>query len=63
MKLRDTNLQVYDKNSYTYLPLCILPSFSANASRFFQRGFESVRAKIIPGNRVTCNLPVQLLFI
>ena len=50
MKLRDVNLQVYDKNSYTYPPSCNLPSFSTNASRFFQRVFESVRTKIIPGN-------------
>ena len=30
------------KNSSTYPPQCILPSFSKNASRFFRRGFESV---------------------
>ena len=33
MKLRDANLQVYEKNSFTYPPSCILPSFSKNASR------------------------------
>ena len=31
MKLRDTNLQVNEKNSFTYPPSCILPSFSENA--------------------------------
>ena len=33
MRLGDANLQVYEKNSFTYLPSCILPSFSKNASR------------------------------
>ena len=33
MKLRDANLQVYEKNSFTYPPSCILPLFSKNASR------------------------------
>ena len=47
MKLRDASLQVYEKNSFTYPPSCILPSFSRNAclhflemhhDYFFQRG-------------------------
>ena len=33
MKLRDTNVQVYQKNFFRYAPSCILPSFSQNASR------------------------------
>ena len=33
MKLRDANLQVKGKNSFTNRPSCILPSFSKNASR------------------------------
>ena len=32
MKLRDTNRQVYEKNYFTYLLSCILPSFSKKAS-------------------------------
>ena len=28
MKLRDANLQVNEKNSFTHPPSCILPSFS-----------------------------------
>ena len=33
MKLRDANLQVNEKNSFTHSPSCILPSFSKNTSR------------------------------
>ena len=33
MNLRDTNLQLNEKNSFTNPPSCILPSFSKNASR------------------------------
>ena len=33
MNLQDCNLQVYEKNSFTHPPSCILPSFSQNASR------------------------------
>ena len=33
MKLRDANLQVYEKNSVTYPPSCILPSFPKNLSQ------------------------------
>ena len=33
MNLLDCNLQVYEKNSFTHPPSCILPSFSQNASR------------------------------
>ena len=57
MKLRDTNLQVNEKNSYTYPPSCILPSFSQNTSSelhlynyFIRRGFESLRAHFFSGN-------------
>ena len=32
MMLRNANLQVYQKNSFTYPPLYILPSFCNNAS-------------------------------
>ena len=33
MKLRDVNLQVYEKNFFTYPPSCIFSSFSKNTSR------------------------------
>ena len=33
MKLREANLQVYEKNSFTHPPSCILLLFSRNASR------------------------------
>ena len=69
MKLRDANLQVNEKNSFTNPPSCILPSFSKNASRLLlpkrllkvckQNFFQKKRAK----NSVTCNLPVELGFI
>ena len=35
MKLRDANLQVYEKNSFIYPPSGILRLFSKNASRLF----------------------------
>ena len=69
MKLRDANLQVNEKNSFTNPPSCILPSFSKNASRLLlpkrllkvceQKFFQKKRAK----SSVTCNLPVELRFI
>ena len=34
MKLRDANLLVNDKNSFTHPPSYVLPSFSKNTSRF-----------------------------
>ena len=33
MKLRDANLQVYEKNPFTCSPSCVVPPFSKNASR------------------------------
>ena len=44
MKLRDANLQVNEKNSFTHPPPCVLPSFSYTSARllfhdynFFQK--------------------------
>ena len=64
MKLRDANLQVNEKNSFTNPP-----SFSKNASRLLlpkrlskegqQNFFQKKRAK----SSVTCNLPVELRWI
>ena len=39
MKLRDANLQVNKKNSFSHLHSCILPSFSQNTHDYF---FEEV---------------------
>ena len=50
MKLWDANPQVYEKNSPRYSPSCILPSVSKNASRFFRKGFESMRSKFLSEN-------------
>ena len=51
MKLRDANLQVNEKNSFTHPPSYILSSFSQNThDYFFRRGFESVRAQFVSGN-------------
>ena len=68
MKLRDANLQVNEKNSFTNRPSCILPSFSKNASRLLlpkrllkvreKKFFQKKRAE-----SATCNLPVELRFI
>ena len=65
MKLRDANLQVNEKNSFTNRPSCILPSFSQNASRLLlpkrllkvckQNLFQKKRAK-----SVTFNLFIEL---
>ena len=69
MKLRDANLQINQKNSFTNPPSCILPSFSKNASLLLlpnrllevrkQNFFQKKREK----SSVTCNLPVELRFI
>ena len=69
MKLRDANLQVNKKNSFTNPPSGIWPSFSKNASRLIlpkrlskvceQNFFQKNRAN----SSVTCNLPVELQFI
>ena len=37
MKLRDANLQVYEENSFTHPPSCILPSFPQNASQLLSK--------------------------
>ena len=71
MKLRDANLQVHQKNSFTYLSCNIfcVHSLRTHHDYFFQRGFESVRAKFLSGDIskkyiiVTCDLPVLLRFI
>ena len=61
MKLRDANLQVYIPPSCNIFCLHFLRTHD---DCFFRRGFESVRAKFLPGNisknNVTCNLPVSL---
>ena len=50
MKLRDVNLQVNEKNSFTHSPSCILLSFSQNTyDYFFRRVFESVQAQFFSG--------------
>ena len=62
MKLLDTSLQVYEKNSFTDPLSCILPSFSQNASRLPlpKRVFESVRVQFLSAeSSITCNLPAQ----
>ena len=52
MKLQEANLQVQEKNSFTY-PLSYnifcLHFLRTNHNYFFQRGFESVRAKFLSG--------------
>ena len=46
IKLRDANFQVNEKNSFSYLHSCILPSFSQNTHDYFsRRGFESEPAQ------------------
>ena len=51
MKLRDGNLQVNEKNSFSHLHSCILPSFSQNTHDYFsQRGFESEPAQFLSGS-------------
>ena len=37
MKLRDANLQVYEENSFTHPPSCILPSCPQNASQLLSK--------------------------
>ena len=72
MKLRDANLQVHEKKSFSYPPSCnifCLHSLRTHHDYFFQRGFESVWAKFFSRNIskkyiiVTCDLPVLLRFI
>ena len=53
MKLRDANLQVYEKNSFTYPPSFNIFCFHFLRTRrdyFFRRGFENVRVKYLSGN-------------
>ena len=52
MKLRDANLQIHGKNSFTYPPLYdifCLHFLRRDHDYFSQRGFESVRAKFLSG--------------
>ena len=47
MKMWDANLQVYEKNYFTYLLSCILPSFSKKASRLIlSKGLLKCASKI-----------------
>ena len=58
MKLRDANLQVYEKNSFTH------PLLRMHHDYFFRRSFESVRTQFLSGeSSITGNLPVQSRFI
>ena len=51
MKLRDANLQVQEKNSFTHPPSCIQPSFFKNTSGLLLlKSFWSVRAQFLSGN-------------
>ena len=51
MKLRDANLQVNEKNFFSHLHSCILPSFSQNTHDCFPgRGFESEPAQFLSGS-------------
>ena len=61
MKLRDANLQVYEKNSLTYPPSCILPS-RTHHNCFFRRDFESMRVNFLSGNISKVVLLVVCLF-
>ena len=70
-----TNCKYTKKNSVTYPPSCntfCLHFLRTNHDYFFQRGFESVRAKFLSGNInkkyicftcFICDLPVLLWFI
>ena len=52
MKLRETNLQVHEKDSFLYPPsydIVCLHFLRRNHDYFIQRGFESVRAKFLSG--------------
>ena len=62
MKLRDANLQVNEKSSFTHPPSCTLSSFSKNTSRLLLPRSLWKRANTIcfrKYERVTCNVPVQ----
>ena len=51
MKLRDANLEVNVKNSFSHLHSCSLPSFSQNTHDYFsQKGFESEPAQYLSGS-------------
>ena len=51
MKLRDANLQVNEKNSFTDPPSCIFFHFlRIHHGYFFRRVFESVLAQFLSGN-------------
>ena len=51
MKLRDANLQVNERNSFSHYHSCILPSFSQNTHDYFSgRGFESEPAQFLSGS-------------
>ena len=51
MKLRDANLQVNEKSSFSHLHSCILPSFPQDTHDGFSgRGFESEPAQILSGS-------------
>ena len=67
MKLRDANLQVNEKNFFSYPPSCILPSFSQKTSSelhlsnyFSRRGFASLRVQLFFWK---CKRKVVLLLI
>ena len=64
-KLWDTNLQVYEKNSFTHPLSCILPSCFQNASRLLlqKRLWKCGVQFLLAESSVTCNLPVQSRFI
>ena len=66
MKLRDANLQVNKKNSFTHPHSCILPSFSKNTSRLPLPKILGKCATTVSFRkymRFTCNLPVSLRFL
>ena len=51
MKLRDANLQVNEKNSFSHLPSCIWPSLSQNThGQFSRKDFESEPAQFFSGS-------------
>ena len=52
MKLQDANLQVYKKKNLSHILLHVfcLHFLRMYHDYFFQRGFESVRAKFLSGN-------------
>ena len=51
MKFQDASLQANEKNSFSNLHSCILPSFSQNTHDYFsRRGFESEPAQFLSGS-------------